>query len=313
MGGRVVSVESELAFQQTIPRRLVHRAAVAEVFVTDAAVVGEDRFVVGAQWPRDHALYHPDAQGRSDPLLFAETIRQALVYLAHWHYGVPLTHRFIGRESELEVTDPDALCVGAEPLAVVLRARWVPLGGSSSRRYEARLEVELCVGSVVCGRGSLWVVMVPERHYRLLRGDVSGRGRVPAMTGGGRQVPPAVVGRLRAKDSVLVSDGPAGQWLLRADPGHAVLFDHATDHLPLMVLLEGVRQLGHLLVHEPGGGQMGQRPWVLAGLDAQCRAWAELDEPTRLVVCEDTDEGPEGRRLGIDVVQGDTVVLAAPG
>jgi len=119
-----VRADPQLEFQRTVSRRLVHRAAVAEVFVTDAVVLGEDHFLVGGQWPRDHALYHPDAQRRSDPLLFAETIRQALVYLAHWHYEVPLTHRFVGYDMDFEITDPGALCVGGRPMPVELEARW---------------------------------------------------------------------------------------------------------------------------------------------------------------------------------------------
>ena len=38
-------------------RNLVHRAAVSEVFVTDLNIVGEDRFEVGAQWPRRHGFW----------------------------------------------------------------------------------------------------------------------------------------------------------------------------------------------------------------------------------------------------------------
>jgi len=306
-----VKLEPELSFQRTIPRQLVHRAAVAEVFITDAAALGDDHFLVGAQWPRDHALYHPDAYGRTDPLLFAETIRQSLVYLAHWHYQIPLAHRFIGRDMELEITDPNALCVGAEPLPVVLTAQWLRLDATSPRRYDARLEVVLSAAGTECGRGSLRGTMVPERQYQLLRRRRGDRPVVPTFTAAAeRRVPPALVGRLRAKDSVLAPGASTGEWLLQADPTHAVLFDHATDHLPLMVLLEGFRQLGHLMVHG-ADSQGGQPPQILTALAAECRVWAELDEPTRLLVREDSRiHESAGRRLCIDAVQQDTVVAS---
>ncbi|MFE2915248.1 AfsA-related hotdog domain-containing protein, partial [Kitasatospora indigofera] len=64
--------------------------------MTDGVDLGEGRFLVAAQWPRDHALYHPDGAGLSDPLLFAETIRQALVFVGHRFRGVPLSDRFVG-------------------------------------------------------------------------------------------------------------------------------------------------------------------------------------------------------------------------
>lgn len=154
--GEPVLADPELEFQRTVARRLVHRAAVAEVFVTDAVVLGEDHFLIGSQWPRDHTLYHPDVHRRSDPLLFAETIRQALVYLAHWHYGVPLSHRFVGYDMDFEITDPGAMCVGGKPLPVELDARWQWTDRRPPRRYGARLEVTLSVGgqaaaAAVCG------------------------------------------------------------------------------------------------------------------------------------------------------------------
>ncbi|MEU6949101.1 ScbA/BarX family gamma-butyrolactone biosynthesis protein [Streptomyces sp. NPDC046316] len=330
----------ELTFQQTIPRRLVHRAAVAEVFLTDAVALEDDHFVVAAQWPRDHALYHPDPAGRSDPLLFAETIRQALVYVAHRHCGVPLEHRFVGRDMHLVIDDPDALRVGGEPLPVVLDVRWFGVGNDSPRRRGMRIEAELRVAGVVCGRGGLSVVAVDESYYRRLRrrpGGVSPTGRHAGATGrlagfpGGRVAGPpgrvagSSVGRLREKDCVLMTGERPGEWLLAADLDHAILFDHPTDHVPLMVVLEGFRQLGHLLVNAAGTSPVpsspthspapsaGAGPHVLVSLDSACRAWAELDVPTRLVVRSDRGAGARTgvRELAVDAVQRDAVVMTS--
>ncbi|MFI8824646.1 ScbA/BarX family gamma-butyrolactone biosynthesis protein [Streptomyces sp. NPDC053431] len=338
-----MSRAGELAFQQTIPRRLVHRAAVSEVFLTDAVALGEDHFLVAAQWPRDHALYHPDPAGRSDPLLFAETIRQALVYVAHWHYGVPLEHRFVGRDMHLVIDDPEALRVGGEPLRVALEVRWSPVGKDSPRRRGMRIEAELGVAGVVCGRGGLSVVAVDESYYHRLRrrpGVVppAGRpaeatGRVAGLPGGRaagapRRVAGASVGRLREKDSVLVAGERPGEWLLAADLDHAILFDHPTDHLPLMVVLEGFRQLGHLLVNGAGSSlssplspSLSSSPspspdagtYGLVSLASECLAWAELDLPTRLVVRSDrAAEGrPGARELLVDAVQQGAVVMTS--
>ncbi|MFF6997576.1 AfsA-related hotdog domain-containing protein [Streptomyces sp. NPDC008313] len=124
-GGAAPADRSRLSFLQPVPRHMVHRAAIAEVFLTDAVRTGEHSFLVAAQWPRDHALYSPGSDGASDPLLFMETIRQSLVYLAHAFYGVPLTHRFIGFGSEFEITDPAPLRIGGEPVPVVLEAQWL--------------------------------------------------------------------------------------------------------------------------------------------------------------------------------------------
>ncbi|MFD0264966.1 ScbA/BarX family gamma-butyrolactone biosynthesis protein, partial [Kitasatospora indigofera] len=224
--------------------------------MTDGVDLGEGRFLVAAQWPRDHALYHPDGAGLSDPLLFAETIRQALVFVGHRFRGVPLSDRFVGCGLDFEITDPVGLRVGAVPVAVVLEVVW----GVSSRRHGVCVEVELVVGGRRCGRGSLRVVVVDGRRYGVLRGRAGAAAAAAAAavggsvegSGSGWRLPAAAVGRLRAKDSVVVRAG--GGWELGLDLDHAILFDHPGDHVPLMVMLEGFRQLGHHLVTSGGAG-----------------------------------------------------------
>ncbi|MEU6667480.1 ScbA/BarX family gamma-butyrolactone biosynthesis protein [Streptomyces sp. NPDC046727] len=302
-----------LTFQRTVPRHLVHRASVAEVFLTDALALGDDRFLVGAQWPRDHALYHPDALGRSDPLLAAETVRQALVYLAHWHYAIPLDRRFVGRRMELDIAEPQALRVTGRPLHVVLQARWEWVDSRPPHRHGMRLEAELVVDGRRIGRGSLHVVALDERRYGVLRRRTGGSGGpvVPVQRRRTLTLPAARVGRLRGKDSVLAATRRAGEWELHADLDHAVLFDHPTDHVPLMVLLEGVRQLGHVLTSRPGERE-GQ-PAVasqLTSLSIDCLAFAELNSPVRLLVTEDRTAPCGTRQLAIDAVQDDRGVAA---
>src|SRR6185437_4278026 len=49
---------------RTVPSQYVHRAALAEVLLTDWQPAGEHRFLVRAQWPRAHSLYAPLAGQR---------------------------------------------------------------------------------------------------------------------------------------------------------------------------------------------------------------------------------------------------------
>ncbi|SEN90144.1 ScbA/BarX family gamma-butyrolactone biosynthesis protein [Actinacidiphila rubida] len=296
-----------LAFMQPVPRNLVHRASVAEVLLTDSARLDDTTFLVAAQWPRDHALYHPDAAGRADPLLFAETIRQMFVYLAHTYLAVPLTHHFIGDALDFSLDDTAPLNVGATPLNVVLDARWTWHGSRPPRRYGMRLDVVLSVGGRVCGSGMISGVAVDDRMYALLRhkdargrtvpdGDTVGVPWVP------RQVTPAAVGRLRTKDMVLERDPVDLDWLLRVDTNHAIYFDHPSDHVPVMVALEGFRQLGYLVVNEG----LWDSPLALVSSRVQCLAFGELDQPARLVVEEAAE--PTGsaslRRLRVSIHQG---------
>lgn len=155
-----------LRFSQPVPRGLVHRSSVAEVFITDGARREGSGVAVAAQWPRDHALYHPDHGGLSDPLLFAETLRQAHFYTAHTYFEVPLDHHFIGRQLQFEITDPAALRVGDAPLKVVLEGEWTWVADHPtlvSRRADARLDVQLVVNGTACGRGMARGLLVNDR------------------------------------------------------------------------------------------------------------------------------------------------------
>ncbi|WP_031089533.1 ScbA/BarX family gamma-butyrolactone biosynthesis protein [Streptomyces sp. NRRL WC-3549] len=304
-----------LTFLQPVTRELVHRSSIAEVFVTDGVRTGHNAFSVGAQWPRDHALYHPDENGLNDPLLFAETLRQAHFYGAHTYFGVPLGSRFIGQDVSFEITDPAALRVGAAPSAVVLNGTWTEEVDRRGRSAGARLDVTLTVDGRPCGRGHTRGLMLDERRYRLLRGRpaLSEEGSPPSLAPDARIARPSRVGRLRWKDCVLERDRPDRDWGLRVDRDHAVLFDHPTDHVPLMVMLEGFRQLGHLTVHEASRRTHGDRAFALAALSLECAAFGELGEAVLLSLEKGPSDGEPGDEIALRVAarQGDTLLACA--
>jgi hypothetical protein len=290
--------EMHLSYLQPVPRTLVHRAAIAEVFITDAVPLDEETHLVAAQWPRDHVIYHPDAAGVTDPLLFAETLRQSLVYVAHAYQGIPLGHRFIGEFLEVAVTDPEPLRVGDEPLAAVLESRLHWLDRRPGRE-RFRLEAELQIQGRPCGTGRIQVLAVDDRRYRVLRGrgsrpapdtrsaSESGRaesGRAVGRDAGARPPvhSPEALGKLRWKDCVIGAQTGPSTWQLAVDSNHAALYDHRSDHLPMMVLAEAFRQLGHLLGHRSWAEAAD--PWLMSGLRVDCLRWGELDTPTELAV-----------------------------
>lgn len=291
----------ELEFVQPVPRHLVHRAAISTVLLTDSVRLGEHHFLVAAQWPRDHAVLNPDTAGRVDPLLFAETIRQMFVYLPHTYYGIPLTHRFIGDALDFDLDQTSEVKVGGAPLNVVLDAEWNwTAGHRAPNRYAMRLDVVLSIDGRVCGRGSISGIAVDDRRYALLRRRTApGNGAVNVQR---TAVAPARVGRLRSKDCVLEEGARAGDWWLRVDTEHATYFDHPSDHVPLMVALEGFRQLGYLLVNR----DQRETPLALVNVSVECLAFGELDEAPRLVIEEASEPfGEPGlRRLRVSACQG---------
>ncbi|MEU4168917.1 AfsA-related hotdog domain-containing protein, partial [Streptomyces sp. NPDC026665] len=79
----------------TVPKEYVHRASLAEVFLTSCTAHGDLTYTLTGQWPRAHPYFTTPDGTRHDPLQVAETFRQAGMTIAHTALDVPLGHHFI--------------------------------------------------------------------------------------------------------------------------------------------------------------------------------------------------------------------------
>ncbi|MFB7657718.1 MULTISPECIES: ScbA/BarX family gamma-butyrolactone biosynthesis protein [unclassified Streptomyces] len=252
----------------TVPSELVHRAAVAEVMLTDWRRLAETRFTMRAQWPRGHSFFTP-LGGNHDPLIAAETIRQAGALLAHAEFGVPFGHQFLLEELTLTV-EPGRLRVGRAPAALDLDVTCTEVTRRGRRLAGLRYETTLLREGQPAGRGRISFSVVAPAVYRRLR---PARVFTPAHTPIPLTAPvaPQSVGRLSPADVVLSPTPRPNRWQLRADMRHPVLFDHHVDHIPGMVLLEAARQAATAVLNQPA---------VLPQhLTAQFTRYAELDRP----------------------------------
>ncbi|MFE8938821.1 MULTISPECIES: ScbA/BarX family gamma-butyrolactone biosynthesis protein [unclassified Streptomyces] len=249
-------------------RELVHKTQPSEVLVTDAARLGEDRFAVAALWPHDHLLYQPVAGGAADPTLLVETARQAAAHISHRFYDVPLRGMpFVLTTFEADIDAPGLPHAHAGALPVLLDAVCTRTTVSPGRLGLA-MEVTFHIGGLRRGRARLrWEVM-GERRYAILRGR---RCPTPPPTplppsAPALPLPPHVVGRRRAAD-VLLAPPPGAEpdaWRLVLDRGHPVYFDHESDHIPGMVLLEAMRQAAHAATFAASGPAGSWSPLSLA-------------------------------------------------
>jgi hypothetical protein len=274
----------ELAFDRPVPRQLVHRASVCEVFLTDDLTLGGERFLVGAQWPRNHSLYHPDQARRCDFMLVAETVRQAGLYLSHQAYDVPLGHAFIFRGLDVHIDDLAPLCLRDRPLNAVLDITCTR-DPRSKEGFPAHFDAVITVDGRPCARASVGVLVTDKRRYQMLRT----RGRDPQATSAGPPaaaglpVPTELSGRRRPENLLLrtVPTDPPHSWRLHLDTAHAGYFEHASDHVPGMVLLEAFRQAGHVMTSTDG-------PTVLTSLSTEFAAFGELDEYVMITAAADS-------------------------
>ncbi|MFF5011289.1 ScbA/BarX family gamma-butyrolactone biosynthesis protein [Streptomyces phaeochromogenes] len=264
----------------TVPSEYVHRSSTAEVFLTSCRRTSDTRYELTGQWPRAHAFFNgPD--GRHDPLLAAETMKQAALYLAHAELGVPLGHRFMPCDLSFTI-DPDELTIGAVPSDLTLEADGVDLMRKGSRLVEFGLDLTIRRDSRVLATGTVrFVCLSPGAYYRL-------RGTIPETLPTRRppETPPSSFGRGLPRDVVLASSDHPGRWRLNPDPDHPVLFDLGIDHIPSMVLLEAARQATCGLL-------TADRALTLTGMSTEFHSYAEFGRPCWIeatpLLTQDTD------------------------
>lgn len=277
----------------TVPCQLVHRAAVAETFLTGWSRTADDRFSVSAQWPRAHGLHVSADRSAYEPLLVVETVRQSGTLIAHTEYEVPLGHHFVLQEFEVD-TFPQHLAVGAVPAEPVVEVAFTEVQYRGRRPVAARYTADVIRGGDRVATARVAFSCTSDSVYRRLRG-----GRTPATVSVlplPPALPPDAVGRALPADVVLAPADHPDRWQLRVDTAHPVFFDHPLDHVPGMLLLEAARQA--VWARNPGSG-------LPVSFRIAFHRYAELDEPTWI----DVSEGSGG---AVQVVgrQGDSAVFA---
>ncbi|MER5887821.1 ScbA/BarX family gamma-butyrolactone biosynthesis protein [Streptomyces sp. NPDC001941] len=267
---------TRLDFDRCVPATSVHKTSDAEVLLTDAERLGDERFAVAALWSRDHYLAHHGHRA-ADPVLLAETARQAAIHLSHRFLDVPHGLPFVLSEIGVDLCE-ELPQVGPEPLRVELDVHCRP-PAAGSRRLRLALDAEVLVGQRSFGRARVCWEPMEARRYALVRrrgGDGAPRA-LPVGEPRSVALAPADVGQLAERDTLIAGDPlRANSWWLRLDRRHPVLFDHESDHVPGMALVEAFRQAGHVTA----GGRPGEGDATL--LAVEFTAFGELHLPVSI-------------------------------
>ncbi|MGI5439977.1 ScbA/BarX family gamma-butyrolactone biosynthesis protein [Streptomyces shenzhenensis] len=290
----------------TVPKEYVHRASIAEVMLTDWKRDADGHFTVAAQWPRGHSFFTA-VQGCHDPLIAAETIRQAGILLCHTEFGVPLDHHFLLSKLRVSVL-PARLLIGSAPAGIDLHMVFSDTRQHRGRLTSGRLETILRRDGRAVATGSAAFTCASPAVYQRLRGrrrDLDCRP-LPLTT----PLPPQLVGRLLPMDVVLSPTDEAHRFQLRLDIRHPVLFDHPVDHAPGMALIEAARQATTATLG---------RVSLPLSIETDFLRYVELDAPCFLVaqrVPGGESDGHESIRVtgyqGQETVYGSTVTVPTP-
>jgi hypothetical protein len=272
---------AELAWRHTVDRALVHRNAIAEVLLTDIVPLGPALFGVAVQWPRAHRVYRPDRQGRHDPMLLLETVRQVGLALSHRAFEVPFGFQSVmhdvGFESHSEA-EPLALS-GASNLKILVTCEDVVKRSEHLRSMTVVLRMYSSVGHFATGTGTIsWLA---PHTFRALRQRSLARveGSPPIADGIALRTP-----HREAADSLLAAelDDPRGYRLL-VPLNHPVYFDHALDHVPGMLIIDAAWQAASARL-PPQTRLVGCRMVCPAFTELRGEAWLSLaaQSPTTL-------------------------------
>ncbi|KAB8162286.1 gamma-butyrolactone biosynthesis protein [Streptomyces sp. 3MP-14] len=289
---------SELEFRHTVDRSLLHRWALAEVFLTDGRRVSDNEYLAAAQLPPSHAYYtdHISRLGAPDPMLLLECCRQAETYGGHEYAGVSRDSKFLLRSWSMAL--PGLLSVPQEEtpgeLRIAVRLSNRRGAPGDARRLTFGVDMKLagrCLGFV-----SMDVGYIPSEVYDAVR--LSGRGRplvpfrdIPRQDA---HVAPHLVGR-NSPSNVVLSSATLGtdsaQATVRIPLDNRSMFDHGQDHVPGMVLMEAARQLCLLGASDLWGASAHRT--TVAGFDFSFMRYAELDLPTTVHIRKTEPYVPE--------------------
>jgi len=275
---------SILHFQSTVPRSTVHRASVAEVFLTDSAIAGEDTFEVAAQLPRRHFMN--ENASVYDLMLAVEVVRQAGVLVAHRYYFVPLDMQFIFERLVLSTVRLERLAIGPRPAQVVISMVVSPAMTRNNRLRGLDFHGSVTIDGRAAFRGEGGLRVLSQNGYQALRN----RGRAARLTVVPPREPrlplasPETVGRRDVDNVVITEPVTVSAAAVRAsivpDTNHPHMFDHQLDHLPGNLEIEACRQLaiaGTSRLHGVPADSL-----VATDVAANFGSFAELDLPTRV-------------------------------
>lgn len=279
---------------------LVRKSIPAEALVTDwSEISGTDQHVT-TRWPHHHPFYTEG--GNYSPLLFVESLRQALALLSHSVHEIPLTHR-LGWERIRSTVNEDALRTDSHPAEVTLRISHpsVKRRRLGSVLLTSRIEAQRAGQHL--GTAELDYSAHPPAVYDRLRGSKSDAEQVVAQAlPPAPPIPAARAGRRHGRDVVLSPTDVPDTWQLRVDPGHKVLFDHSHDHVPGMVLLEAAAQAAQAVV---------DHPVVPVAFEAGFFRYVELDRPCLVSAAPGVPDDPRGLQIHVTAAQDDNPVFSS--
>ncbi|MGW7486646.1 ScbA/BarX family gamma-butyrolactone biosynthesis protein [Streptomyces sp. NPDC054786] len=232
-----------LSWSRTVERELVHRTSVAEVLLTDVRPTDTAHvFLAAASWPRAHTTFPRDGSQRHSPLILVETLRQLGLCIPLRFYAVPEAFHAVITDLYFRLSPADESPARPGATEVTCCARVSALRRAPDGSVVGlRLNVTFATRGVIFGCGGGGVRFLDGARFTALRaGSTADAAPARPLDDGYR--PPAARLTVNHPHDVVLALDEGGLLVSPADPLHPFFFDHPTDHVPGMVLLEAARQ-----------------------------------------------------------------------
>jgi hypothetical protein len=282
----------KLDFVQTISRDLAHKRRVENVYLTSMARISENEFACGAYVPQANGYLNQIRSGPNDVVLaLIEIGRQIGIALCHAYLGVDRSDVFILDTLRFDIFSPyysvDWVKDDLLTARMTIENRRMRAEGSLSGVCAT---IDFHSGdSLVCRLHSDWSIHPLESGRRLR--EISRVRNLRSANPTGSGAPPfdgfkiqpifSVTRPLLHRDLWVSFNGVKFAALLQIDTENLFFFDHQNDHVPGMLIIEGMRELAiDVAMRFPHKGETQPR---LLCIDTIFKQFAELDYPVMLV------------------------------
>jgi len=272
-------------------RTLVHKRFPENVLLTGIRACAADHFMCTGRLPAAHSLFNDTGRTpRQDILFYTEVGRQASLAVTHAFLNVGLDEVFIFERSEASLTEAIwRLPSSADTVDIEITIRDAVRRKGAVSRVIADHSMTVGGEHVFRGTGQ-WTVQSPAIFKRVRRGSTE--AIAPAS-------PPA--GAPPASNRVIMPLSASGPGVLSTslvvDTTHPFFFDHACDHVPGMLLLEGFAQVA-LGACASSGAVPGEM--AVMAYEADFSQFVECNLPA-LLKARPIDAGP-GAGLSFEIV-----------
>ena len=308
----------DLAFEQTVPRSLVHKRRLENVLLTDIRSCGDDRFVCAGHLPIAHRFFNePGRAPRRDILFYTELGRQASLAVSHAFLGVSTEDVFIFEQSEAKVADAawtPTSSAALEPALVEIRIDELTRRRNNAVNRVVAEHIMTIAGEEVFRGTGAWTVQ-PAALFQRLRRMSAPRTAPPAPSNVAPFPAPVHVDGWRASAEHVVittpeysADTGAFAATLIVNDNHPYFFDHPCDHVPGMLLLEACAQLAMAAVRTAVAGPP---PLGIASYEVNFAQFVECGMPTRLSARLHDDRSIQISISQQDVLSGTTTLTLA--